>query len=117
MAQWFLRKAYVNYFEPRSRLFSTLPIEKPELQNLTLPVNRSRSRTTQDHCLNKSKCVGVPNAKYQVSWKSVHRFMKENFGSVLPFIGLAAILVMFLNIHLLVPESLDTNLDKKFSGF
>ena len=47
------------------------------LPNLTLSQNRSRS--TQDHHLNKIWWAGVIDATYQVSWKSVHRFQRRRF--------------------------------------
>ena len=55
----------------------TLPIEKPKLTNLTLPLNRSRS--LEGHHLNKLWCAGVPDATYQVSSKSARRFRRRRF--------------------------------------
>ena len=65
----------------KNQQFSLFPIEKPKLPNLTLPWNRSKS--TQGHHLYKLWWAGVPEAKYQVSWKSVHRFRRRRFLMVL----------------------------------
>ena len=61
----------------KNQQFSLFPIEKPKLPNLTLPLNRSRS--TQGHHLNKLWWAGVPDATYQVSWKSACRFWRRRF--------------------------------------
>ena len=53
----------------------TFSTEKPMLQNLILPYNKSRS--TEGHHLNKLWWAGVPDATYQVSWKSVHWFRRR----------------------------------------
>ena len=65
--QWFLKNP----------LFSIFPIEMPKFPNLTLPLNRSWS--TKGHHLNKLWWARVPNATYQVWWKSVHRFQRRRF--------------------------------------
>ena len=56
-------------------LFSLFPTKKPMLPNLTLPQNMSRS--TQGHHLNKLRWAGIPDATYQVSWKSARRFQRR----------------------------------------
>ena len=61
----------------KNPLFSIFPIEKPKLQYLAQPLSRSRS--TQGHHLNKLWWAGVPDATYQVSWESAHRFWKRKF--------------------------------------
>ena len=58
----------------KSTLF-TFSYTKPTLQNLTLPYNRSRS--TQGHHFNKLWWNGVPDATYQILWKSVHWFRRS----------------------------------------
>ena len=44
---------------------------------LTLPLNRSRS--PKGHHLRKLRWAGVPDATYQVSWKSARRFWRRRF--------------------------------------
>ena len=61
----------------RSQSHCFFPIEKPKLPNLTLPFNRLRS--LQGHHLNKLWWAGVPNATYQVLWKSAHPFQSRRF--------------------------------------
>ena len=48
---------------------------KVQLQNLTLPLNRSR--LNQGHHLNKLWWAGVPNDTYQVLWYLVHQFWRR----------------------------------------
>ena len=72
------RSHRLQYFL-KNPLFSIFPIEKLKLPYLILPYNRPRS--TQDHHLNKLWWAGVPDAAYQVSWKSVHRFRRFLKGS------------------------------------
>ena len=61
----------------KNQQFSLFPIEKPKLPNLTLPSNRSGS--LQGHHLNKLWWAVVPDATYQVSWKSAWRFWRRRF--------------------------------------
>ena len=50
---------------------------KAQVTKFDLVVKRSRS--SQGHHLNKLWCAWVPNATYQVSLKSVHRFRRRRF--------------------------------------
>ena len=45
--------------------------------NLTLPLNKSRS--SKGHHFIKLSWTEVPDATYQVSWKSAHRFWRRRF--------------------------------------
>ena len=58
-------------------LFSLFPIEKSKFRNLTSA--QIRSWSTQGHHLNKLWWAGVPDATYQVSWKSVQWFWRRRF--------------------------------------
>ena len=60
-------------------------MKKPKLPNLTLPQNRSR--LTQGHHLNKLWWAGVPDATYQVSWKSACRLQRRRFWRVFTLYG------------------------------
>ena len=61
----------------KNPLFALFPIIRPKLPNLTLPLNRSRS--LQGYHLNKLSWAGVPDATYQVSWKSARWFWSRRF--------------------------------------
>ena len=79
----------------KNPLFSLFPMERPMLQNLTLPQNRSRS-TRGGHHLNILWWAGVTNATYQVSWR-IGPPVRETkiFEGFLPYMGVAAMLVMW----------------------
>ena len=77
----------------KNPLFYLFPIQKHKEPNFTLPQNRSRS--TQDHHLNKLDSTRAPDAAYQVSRSSAFWFWRRRFFlRFLPYMGMAAILVM-----------------------
>ena len=77
----------------KNPLFYLFPVQKHKGPNLTLP--QHRSRPTQCHYPNKIGRTRAPNAVYQVSRSSAFWFRRRRFLSVLPYIGMVAILVMW----------------------
>ena len=77
----------------KNPLFYLFPIQKHQGSNLTLPSNRSRS--TQGHQLNKLGSTRVPDAAYQLSRSLAFWFQRRRFLRFLPYMGMAAILVMW----------------------
>ena len=73
--------------------FTFFPTQKHKGPNLTLPENMSRS--TQHHHLNKFGSSRAPDTTYQVSRSSAFWFRRRNFLRFLPYMGMAAILVMW----------------------
>ena len=98
--QWFLKNP----------LFSIFPIEKPVTK---FDLAKNRSRSLQGHHLNKLWWAGVPDATYQVLWKSVHWFQRRRFLKDFTMYGHGGHLghvtsIMFIDFHFLVLESLHT---------
>ena len=87
--------------------FSAFPIQKPEIPNLTSPWNI----VNQGHHLYKCCCTKVPDDTYQISCQSAPRF----FLRFLPYMGMAAFLVMWPapNMNILFPFA--KNLHMKFN--
>ena len=83
-----------------------------------------KSRSAQGHHLNNLDSTQVPDAIYQVSRPSITWFLRRRFVKVLPYMGMAAMLVMWPRLfeQIFVPSAPWNLLHMKFgynwpSGF
>ena len=82
----------------KSILFTFSPIDKPMLQNLTLPSNRLSS--IQGHYLNKL-CWALGPWCYTPTFKAIGLLVpeKKTFEGILPYMAMAASLVLWPNLY------------------